>query len=241
MAVELITPVQAALEVLPSNKKDHFDRAMEVAHLLMDGTVGTVCGCINGLFQTYALIQANREQRKIVEYTCNYAEAKQKADVEMRRLDVLEKYQFQQYDLQKRYLTLYVDRQFQNTVDAMTTSFQRQYRQTERERYDMVRRIDDYTMLVTSGMDAKYRQMLRQEEVICAAYRDALHQMTQYGISKNQVAVELYCRTVDKIDQFSDAKFQMALDFIERMTVPSFPTFEQFVSMQNDANSGRLM
>ena len=46
MTTELVPSVKAALEIIPEQKKDKFDRAMEVAHLFMDGTVGTVCGCI---------------------------------------------------------------------------------------------------------------------------------------------------------------------------------------------------
>ena len=42
MSYEIMPSVQTALEVFPEKKKDTFDRVMEVAHLLMDGTVGTV-------------------------------------------------------------------------------------------------------------------------------------------------------------------------------------------------------
>lgn len=38
-------------------------RVMEVAHLLMDGTVGTVCTTINSVFQMYALMQGKKEAR----------------------------------------------------------------------------------------------------------------------------------------------------------------------------------
>ena len=68
MSYEIMPSVQTALEVFPEKKKDNFDRVMEVAHLLMDGTVGTVVNGMNAMFQTYALIQGRRDARKIVEY-----------------------------------------------------------------------------------------------------------------------------------------------------------------------------
>lgn len=69
MSYEIIPSVQTALEVFPEKKKDNFDRVMEVAHLLMDGTVGTVFSGMNSMFQTYALIQGRRDARKIVKAT----------------------------------------------------------------------------------------------------------------------------------------------------------------------------
>ena len=39
MDYELVPSVQAVLDVFPEKKKDGFDRVMDVAHLIMDGTV----------------------------------------------------------------------------------------------------------------------------------------------------------------------------------------------------------
>ena len=63
MAYDVMPYAQAVLDVFPEKKKDGFDRVMEVAHLLMDGTVGTVCTTINSVFQMYALMQGKKEAR----------------------------------------------------------------------------------------------------------------------------------------------------------------------------------
>lgn len=234
MTSELVPSVKAALEIIPEPQKDKFDRAMEVAHLFMDGTVGTVCGCMNGLFQTYALMQDRRERAKIVKYAYGYAETKEKAEIEMRRLDLLEQHQWQQYDLQKTTLTLYVDRHYQNAVDRMTRSFHEEWSRTERARYDFIKKIDEYTLAVTKGMDAQYRQILRQEEAICAAYRDVLHEMSTQGISRNQVASDLLKLTMANLDRISDDKFRIVIDAIIKMTEPTFVAFEDYVRMQGE-------
>lgn len=61
MAYDVMPYAQAVLDVF-RKEKDGFDRVMEVAHLLMDGTVGTVCTTINSVFQMYALMQGKRKQ-----------------------------------------------------------------------------------------------------------------------------------------------------------------------------------
>ena len=88
MGYEVMPYTQAVLDVFPEKKKDGFDRVMDVAHLLMDGTVGTVCTTIDSVFQTYVLMQGRKEARRIVEYTTSLEEARIKAAVEMRRLDL---------------------------------------------------------------------------------------------------------------------------------------------------------
>lgn len=240
MTTELVPSVQAALEIIPERKKDNFDRAMEVAHLFVDGTVGTVCGCVNGLFQTYALMQDRKERNKIVKYAYGYAETKAKAAVEMRRLDILEQQQRQQYDLKKTILTLYVDKQYQNTVDKLTRSFQAERNRTEQERYHFIKKIDELTLEATHGMDAQYRQILRQEEAICAAYRDVLHEMNAQGISRNQVAMEMLNQTMTNLDKLSDDNFRILIDAITKMTEPTFISFEDFVRMQGEFRVRRL-
>lgn len=240
MTVELAPSVQAALDLFPEQKKDNFDRFMDVVHLCMDGTVGTVCSCVNGLMQTYALMQNQKERGKIVKYAYGFAETKAKADVEMRRLKVLEQRQWQQYDIQKQTLTLYVDRQYQNAVDELTKSFQMESNKTEWERYNFIREIDRYTASAISGMDARYQQLLRQEEVICAAYRDVLHDLKEQGISRNQVAVEMLNQAMLNLDKLNDDNFKVMIDAITKMTEPSFISFEDFVRMHGEFQQRRL-
>ena len=106
---EVMPCTQAVLDVFPEKKKDGFDRVMDVAHLLMDGTVGTVCTTIDSVFQTYALMQGRKEARRIVKYTTSLEEARVKAAVEMRRLDLESQKVDNQYKLQNKVLTIYVE------------------------------------------------------------------------------------------------------------------------------------
>lgn len=233
MSYEIIPSVQTALDVFTESKKDNFDRVMEVAHLLMDGTVGTIVSGMNSMFQTYALIQGRRDARKIVEYTTSLEETKIKAAIEMKRLDVEAQRNWYQYDLQKSTLTLYVDKKYQETVDRISRSVQYVSREIESERCRAIREIDNYTMSVTKGMDFRYREMLRQEEVVCAAYRNFINDLSKQNISKHQIASEIGLRAIENSHKLSDEKFKIVYDAILEMTKPNYVTFDEFVRLHN--------
>lgn len=241
MSYEIIPSVQTALEVFPEKKKDNFDRVMEVAHLLMDGTVGTVVNGMNAMFQTYALIQGRRDARKIVEYTNNLEETRLKTSVELKRLDTESARDWYQYDLQKSVLTLYVDKQYQKTVDQITKSAQSASYRIEAERCRAIREIDNYTMNVTKGMDWRYREMLRQEEAVCAVYRDFIHNLSQQGINRQKVASEIGLQAIANSHKLSDYQFEIIYDAVYKMTEPNYVTFDQFVRIHNQIKRKSLI
>lgn len=234
MPCELSPTVKTAIDVFSDKKKDNFYRVMEVAHLLLDGVVGTVVCGINELFQTYALIQCSHDQRKIVEYTNSLKEMELKAAVEMKRLDVEKRQNQQQYDIQKKVLTLYVDKKYQNYVDMITESTKNSVRNIEAERCRTIREIDKYTMRITEGMDRKYREILRQEEIICAVYKDFIQELSRQGISRQKLAYEISCHAIDKSHKLSDCQFEIIFEAVCKMTEPQYVTFNQFVQLHNE-------
>ena len=240
MSYEIMPSVQTALEVFPEKKKDTFDRVMEVAHLLMDGTVGTVVNGMNAMLQTYALIQGRRDARKIIKYTSDLEQTRSKMYVELKRLDNESKRDWYQYDLQKSILTLYVDKQYQKTVDQITKSAQSASHRIEFERCKAIKEIDDYTMSVTKGMDWRYREMLRQEEAACAVYRNFIHDLTKQGINRQDIACKLGLQAINS-QTLSDNQFKIIIDAVCKMTEPSYVTFDQFVSIHNRINQKSLI
>ncbi len=240
MSYEIMPSVQTALEVFPEKKKDNFDRVMEVAHLLMDGTVGTVVYGMNAMLQTYALIQGRRDARKIIKYTSDLEQTRSKMYVELKRLDNESKRDWYQYDLQKSILTLYVDKQYQKTVDQITKSAQSASHRIEFERCKAIKEIDDYTMSVTKGMDWRYREMLRQEEAACAVYRNFIHDLTKQGINRQDIACKLGLQAINS-QTLSDNQFKIIIDAVCKMTEPSYVTFDQFVSIHNRINQKSLI
>lgn len=233
MSYELIPSVQTALEVFREKRKDNFERVMQVAHLLMDGTVGTIVSGMNSMFQTYALIQGRRDARKIVEYTTGLEETKIKAAIEMKRFDVEAQRDWYKYDLQKSTLTLYVDKKYQETIDKISRSAQYASREIESQRCRAIREIDKYTISVTKGMDYRYSEMLRQEEIVCAVYRNFINDLSKQNISKHQIASQIGLKAIENSHKLSDAKFKMVYDAILEMTKPNYVTFDEFVRLHN--------
>lgn len=207
---------------------------MDVAHLIMDGTVGTVCSTIDSVFQTYALIQGRRDARRIVKYTSSLEETKVKAAVELRKLDLESQKLDNQYKLQSKVLTLYVDRQYQNTIDQISKSFHQSSRNIEDQKYCAIREIDRYTQSVTAGMDQRYRKLLREEEMVCGAYREMLHDLNQKGISKIHAAEIICGRIIDNTDRLNDERFTLLINIVDKMLEPDFVTFEEYIKMRND-------
>ena len=196
---------------------------------------------INTLFQTYALIQGRREARKIVAYTNSLEEVKIKSAVELRRLDVESQRNWYQYDLQKNFLTLYVDKCYQKTIDQITKEAQSVSREIETERCRAIREIDKYTISVTKDMDYRYQEMLRQEEAICAVYRDFIHDLTKQDLSRQKIAAEIGIQAITNSHKLSDAKFKIICDAIIKMTEPNYVTFEKFVKLHNNINYKNLL
>lgn len=234
MGYEVMPSVQAVLDVFPEKKKDGFDRVMDVAHLLMDGTVGTVCSTINSVFQTYALMQGRKEARRIVKYTSSLEETKIKAAIEMRRLDLESQKLDNQYKLQNKVLTLYVDRQYQSKVDQICQSFHHASRRIEEGAYHAIREIDRYTQSVTAGMDQRYRDVLREEEMICGVYREMLHDLNQRGLSKIHAAEMICGRMIDNTDRLSDERFAYFVNVVNKLLEPDNVPFEEYMKIRND-------
>lgn len=233
MSYEIIPSVQTALEVFPEKKKDNFDRVMEVAHLLMDGTVGTVFSGMNSMFQTYALIQGRRDARKIVKYTKSLEETKIKSEIEMKRLENEAKRDWYKYDLQKNTLTLYVDKKYQETIDKISRSVQYESRMIEYERCRAIKEIDEYTTSIMKGMNFRYREILKQEEVACAVYRNFISDLSRQKISRQKMASEIGLKAIENSQNLSDEKFKIVFDAILEMTAPDFVTFNEFVELHN--------
>lgn len=237
MANEIIPSVQTALSLFPQNQKNNFDRAMEVGRLILRsnaGIAGTIANGLNSMFQTYALIQARHDIAKIVKYTSAY-------EIEMKRLDNEAKRDLYQYDLQRDVLTLYVDRRYQDYVDRITHEAQRIARNIESVRSQTILAIDEQTKAITVGLNQQYRDMLRQEEAVCAVYRNFIYDLSKQNISRHDLACQLGLQAINNSRTLSERQFEMVMDTVERMTEPRYVTFDQFVGLGNVIRRNNLM
>lgn len=237
MPNEIKPSVQTALSLFPQNQKNNFDRAMDVGRLILRsnvGVAGVISNGLNSMFQTYALLQARHDIAKIVKYTSAY-------EIEMKRLDNEAMRDWYQYDLQKDVLTLYVDRRYQNYVDRITQEAQRISTNIENARSQTILAIDEKTKSVTEGLNQQYRDMLRQEEAVCAVYRNFIYDLSKQNISRHDLACQLGLQAISNCRNLSEHQFETVMNMVEHMTEPNYVTFDQFVKLGNSIRQNRLI
>lgn len=236
MTYELAPVVQAVLDIYPEKRKDGFDHFMDFANLIansLSGVYGVVNASISGILQTCALMQGRYELRKIVEYTSSLEEARIKSAVEFERLELKKQHQWQQYDLQKSVLKLYVDKQYQKTIDEMLKSFQHVSQNIDKTKFKIIREIDEYTSNYIRGMEHKYKAIIREQELVYAAYKDQLEELSKSGIDRIKLASSIADKVICNIDKFDDKKFSIVFDSIIRLTEPYEINFEGFTKIRN--------
>lgn len=236
MSHELVPIVQAVLDIYPEKRKDGFDHFMDLANLVansLSGVYGVVNASISGILQTCALMQGRYELRKIVEYTSNLEEARLKSAVEFERLDLQKQHQWQQYDLQKSVLKLYVDKQYQKAIDGMIKSSQQISRKIDNVKFKIIREIDEYSSNYFRGMDRQYKAIIREQELVYAAYKDQLEELSKSGVDRIELASSIADRVISNIDKFDDKKFGIVFDAIIRLTEPHEVSFEGFTKIRN--------
>ncbi len=223
---ELIPAVKTVLELSPANRRmTFFDKAMDVAHLLLDGPLAVGGGIVNSAIQTYALMKEHEQDIKAVKYLTHLEEMRLLADVETRRVQA-------QHDA----MILYVDRRFQDTIDGISQEYLQHSRALEADIRKMMRDIDGYTQSKTAGINAYYQAVIRENELVCAAYRDFLHTVSSRGISANDVSRDITYRLLDISDKLSDSKFENICEVIIKMMEPrDIISFEDFVRLRKNA------
>ena len=83
--------------------------------------------------------------------------------------------------------------------------------------------------------------MLRQEEAVCAVYRDFIHNLSQQGTNRQKVASEIGLQAIANSHKLSDYQFQIIYDAVYKMTEPNYVTFDQFVRIHNQIKRKSLI
>ena len=83
-------------------------------------------------------------------------------------------------------------------------------------------------------MDQRYRDVLREEEMVCGAYREMLHDLNQRGLSKIHAAEMICGRIIDNTDRLSDMRFASLIDVVDKLLEPDYVPFEEYIKIRND-------
>lgn len=160
-------------------------------------------------------------------------EARIKSAVEFERLDLHKQHQRQQYDLQKSILKLYVDKQYQKTIDEMIKNSQQISQNINNVKIKIIREIDEYTSNYIRGMEQQYKAIIREQELVYFAYKDQLEELSKSGVDRIKLASNIADKVISNIDKFDDEKFGIVFDAIIRLTEPHKVSFEGFTKIRN--------
>lgn len=229
MSYELIPTVEAVIEKFPVENKTNFDRFLEMAHILKDNTVSTISGAITSVFQTAALMQGRREVRRCIEYVTHMEEMKVQAEVEKKRLEV----ESEKILLQSKVLHLYVDRQFQDSVNQIMDYHYQQSQRIEMAGYMAVREIDRYAESVMNRQNEATKRIIRENEAVYAAYTDMINGIYRSGKTPAETAGDIVVQALDKIDKLNDSRFDSIIGIVNKLLEPNFVSFDDYVQIRN--------
>ena len=224
MSYELIPAVRTVLELSPRPpKRDAFDKVLDLGNFVFGGPVGTIANFANSALQTYALMKNYEQGIKGVHYLTNLEEVRIKSEVEALKIKTA-------HDS----MVLYVENAYQREVDNICNNFQRNIGNIERKTEETIRKIDTYTQQRLVDMNDYYKIVIRENELVCAAYRDFLGQIEREGISKMDVLSSLVSALIEKESVLDDQRFNTLSEIIIKMLEPTdFVDFSDFVEIRN--------
>lgn len=229
MSYELVPAVEAVMEKFPLEKKTGWDRLLEAGHILMDNTVGTVAGAINSVFQTAALMQGRYEIRRCVEYVYHMEEMKVQAEVEKKRLEV----ESEKILLQSNALHLYVDQQFQNSVNQILAQHYQQSRQIASVGYQAMQAIDKFAQSAMYCQNETAKKIIRENEAVYGAYADMINGLHKIGKTPAETAGDIVVVAMNQIGQLKDQQFNAVIDVVNKLLEPRFTSFDDYVNIRN--------
>lgn len=222
MEYGMIPAVQAVAEYMPPKKDGPFEKFMEVAHLILDHEpVNAITHTAECAIQTFGMIRETKYRTQAFQYAAHLEEVRIQAAVEMARLRRGEA------------VRLYIDRQFQNALDEMERSYLEQSSALTNYGTRMMREIDRRVAAAHRGIDLRYVNTIRENEMKCAMYRDFTDHAAREGVELQDVTRLLIRSLAENMNRYdgrtvSDVCIVIQEAMRHSKTVP----FEEYLEME---------
>lgn len=223
MENQLSKPVNAVIDLFPPKPNGFFEKCMEVGKLFLITTPIAIIGQTAQMaIQTYGLLKENEQKVKAVKYFSNTNEMKYKAELEARKIQNCHSE-----------ITLYIDKKFQNELDKINKEFQVKMYQIKNLKETSIYNINKYAQIQLNGIDKHYSEIIRENEVKCALYREFLFAANMKGVSSNDVGYFLTKSFVENIKDLEFEKLLLMKEMILEMMKPTnFVSFEEFIGIR---------
>ena len=222
MKSELIPTVQAVAEYMPPRKNGFFEKSMEVAHLLLDHEpISIIAHTVDGAIQTFGMIRETKYRAEAFKYATHLEEVRINAAVEMARIQ------------QNQAITLYIDRQFQKSLDYMEATYLEQSNILNNYGKRMIQEIDRRVENSHRGIDRLYINTVKENEMKCAMYRDFIDRSQKDGITQRDVTFFVLKKLGENMHRYNSRAVSDVCGVLQEM-IKQDPTisFEEYLGLE---------
>lgn len=220
MKCEMIPTIQAVAEYMPPKKNGFFEKSMEVAKLLLEHEpVNAFCSVINQGIQTIGMIRETKYRADTFKYAAHLEEVRTQAMVEMAKIQ------------NSQGINLYIDRAFQRSLDAMESEYLMQSRRLNDYGRRMIGEIDKRVDVAYKGIDLRYVNTIKENEMKCAAYRDYTDRLAKENVKKEEVTLYLIQKMADNLDRIDSRAITATCGVLQEMIRTNPISFEEYIHL----------
>lgn len=222
MRSELIPTVQAVAEYMPPKKNGFFEKSMEVARLILEHEpLSIVAHTVDGAIQTLGMIRETKYRAEAFKYATHLEEVRINAAVEIARMQ------------HNQAINLYVDRQFQKSLDYMEAAYLEQSNNLNNYGKLMIGEIDKRVESCHKGIDRLYINTVKENEMKCAMYRDFIDRSRKEGVTQRDVTFFVLKKLGENMYRYnSRAVSDVCLVLKEMIKQDPTISFEEYLGLE---------
>ena len=223
MKSELFPAVQAVAEFMPPKKNGIFEKSMEVARLLLEHEpVSIIAHTVDGAIQNYGMMKEMKYRARAVKYVTHLEEVRINAQVEMARIQG-----------SNMAMMMYIDRNFQRSLDYMQESYLKQSYNIEQSRRQMIQELNNQVKNHLGSINKRYIETVRENEMKCAMYRDFVYGSAKEGITQSDVTLFMAKKLAENMDRYNSRAITNMCGLIrDFMRMNTNITFEEYLNIQ---------
>ncbi len=206
MKYELVPAVEAVAEIIPPKKDGAFEKAMEVAHLILDHEpISILSHTVDNAIQTIGMVRETKYRVEAFKYATHLEEVRINASVEMVRLQ------------QNHAINLYIDQSFQKAIDRVENEYFEASTALNNYGKKIIQEIDHRVERTYKDIDKQYMYAIKENEMKCALYRDYLNTTLKQGVKQYDVMKFITQKTFTNKRNYSEKEFIAVCELLNEM------------------------
>lgn len=159
---------------------------------------------------------------RAVKYVTHLEEVRINAQVEMARIQG-----------SNMAMMMYIDRNFQRSLDYMQESYLKQSYNIEQSRRQMIQELNNQVQNHLGSINKRYIETVRENEMKCAMYRDFVYGSAKEGITQSDVTLFMAKKLAENMDRYNSRAITNMCGLIrDFMRMNTNITFEEYLNIQ---------